>query len=197
MLGERAAIEHLNGMGLIDKTDSDQRYTIFRKFGQSSLAPSLDIHMQAALRKQQAFEEWAGNPEAQQQSMLQAQQDYAEYQGELQQVQDPAMPLPQFDVNKRTPLAWKPWYRADIHMQEFMKWMNSDKMIQLLQENPALEQLCVAHQQAMQLALAPPMPAGPSGDDKEGAGAAQSMKNSNAESGGSQNSDGGHAGARQ
>lgn len=199
MLGERAAIEHLNGMGLIDKMDNDQRYTIFRKFGQASLAPSLDIHMQAALRKQQAFEEWAGNPEAQQQSMGQAQQEFAEYQQQLQTAQDPTQPLPTFDVNKHTPLAWKPWFKADIHMQEFLKWMNSDKMIQLLQQNPALEQLVVAHQQAMQLALAPPpvMGAPVEGDGKGAAGGAQAMNNSNKESGGSQNSDGGHAGPRQ
>jgi hypothetical protein len=167
MLGERAAIEHLNTMGLIDKTDTDQRYTIFRKFGQASLAPSLDIHMQAALRKQQAFEEWAQNTDAQQQSFVLAQQDMAQYQQQLQTAADPAQPIPTFDINKRTPLAWKPWFRPDVHKQEFLKWMNGDKMMQLLTENPKLEELCTAHLQQIDLALAPPMPM-PAGRQRSG-----------------------------
>jgi hypothetical protein len=80
MLGERAAIEHLNTMGLIDKTDTDQRYTGVPLFGQASLAPSLDIHMQAALRKQQAFEDWAQNPQRRRQSFPGSNRSGGEYQ---------------------------------------------------------------------------------------------------------------------
>jgi hypothetical protein len=86
-------------------------------------------------------------------------------------------------------LAWKRWYNPRIHRQEFLKWMNSDRMIEMCAQNPALEPLCDAHmndidmaiaqeaqQQAMMQAPPPPKP--------QGAGMA--MKNSNQEAGGVQ-----------
>jgi hypothetical protein len=113
---------------------------------------------------------------------------------------DGSQPIPTFDINKRTPLAWKPWFRPDVHKQEFLKWMNGDKMMQLLQENPKLEELCTAHLLQIDTALAPPMPmpADGSGKDepKPGGGSGQAMNNSNSESAGSQNA-GDHTAQRQ
>jgi len=58
-LGKRAAIEHANQLGLIDPHDPESRYSILRQLGLSDLVPSLDIHVQAALQIQDAFEQWA------------------------------------------------------------------------------------------------------------------------------------------
>ncbi len=93
-------------------------------------------------------------------------------------------------INGRTPLAWKPWFNAAIHKQEFLKWANSDVMVELLKQNEKLGMLLEAHLQEMDAALqaaamtviaARPQPGG------GGIGAGQAMANSNSESGGSQN----------
>lgn len=204
-LGLRAAVEHLNSLGFIDPQDPDQKYKVFQLFGQPKLSPSLDIHMQAALRKQQAFEEWAQDPLAQQQSMVLAEQEMVQYEAEIAAIPptpaqidpmtgmdmapQPEIPPPP-SITKHTPLAWKKWYSAPVHKQEILKWANSDRMVQLFQENPALEQVVDAAIQEIdaaiqmeQMMLAPPAPS-PGGG---GVGAGQAMSNSNAESGGSQN----------
>ena len=200
-LGIRAAVEHLNGLGFIDPNDPDMKYKVFQLFGQSELSPSLDVHMQAALRKQEAFEKWARDPQAQQMSLKLAEADMQQYAMQLEQVPAegqsldanpapaaPALPAPP-SINKRTPLAWKPWFNPVIHRQEFLKWTNSDTIVQLLQENEHLEDLLVAHLAdmdgaiQMQMMAAAPQPGG------GGAGAGRSMANSNSESGGVQNAD--------
>lgn len=61
-LGKRAAIEQLNQLGFIDKTDPEQRYTILKTFGQTDLLPSLDNDVKSALQEQDAFERWAASP---------------------------------------------------------------------------------------------------------------------------------------
>jgi hypothetical protein len=194
-LGIRAAIQHLDSMGMIDKTDPDQKYKVYQLFGQAGLAPSLDIHMQAALRKQQAFEEWAASADAQSLSLQLAQQDMQEYVQQVQAIQpdptgaEPAIP-PAPSMNKRTPLAWKPWFNPAIHKQEFLKWANSDKVIRLLQENPKLEAMLETHLQEIDMAMAQvaqPMGAAPPAAPPGGQGAGRAMTNSNAESGGVQN----------
>lgn len=221
-LGIRAAVEHLNTLGFIDPNDPDQKYKVFQLFGQPKLSPSLDIHMQAALRKQQAFEEWAANPQAQQLSVQLATQELQAYEQQLAQVQMPvnqpqvdpktgqpmptdpnaeaqqmqaALPPPP-PLTKHTPLAWKPWYSAPIHKQEFLKWANSDRMVELLQQNSKLEDLLVAHLQEIDgaIAMAQMQAAGPQPQKPGGAGMA--MQNSNGESGGAQNA-GNPGGQRQ
>lgn len=203
-LGMRASVEHLNSLGFLNPADPDQRYKVFQLFGQAGLSPGLDIHMQAALRKQQAFEEWANDPQQQQVSFQLASQDAQVYQQQVMAVQptppqiDPATGVdiapqaqlpPPPSVNKRTPLAWKPWFDAAIHKQEFLKWANSDVIVELLKQNEKLEVLLDMHLQEMdaalsQAAMAAAMVAAP--PQKPG-GAGQAMANSNGESGGSQN----------
>ena len=160
--------------------------------------------MQAALRKQQAFEEWALNPEAQETSRQQGQFALQQYEQELSQVE---IPLPQIDPatgqdmapqpqlptppspTKFTPLVWRSWYDPFIHRQEFMKWANSDRMVELMKKNQMVEKLLDAHLQEIdaaitqrQAAMASPgaPPSGPGG-------AGMAMQNSNVESGGTQN----------
>ncbi len=211
-LGMRAAIQHLRTLGFIDPMDPDQKQAVFESFGLSKLVPSQSIHVQAALRKQELFETWAQDPMAQQQSVMQGQQAFAEYEQKLQTVAPPAAPAqPQVDPasgqpmpadpgqeqmqmeaalppppspTEFTPLKWKSWYEAGVHRQEFMKWVNSDKMFTLLQEQPQLEPLLEAHQQEMEQALMMQMGlmAGPAPGGAPGAG--QAMANSNSEAGG-------------
>jgi hypothetical protein len=209
-LGTRAAIEHLFSLGFLDPNDPDQKYKVFQKFGQTDLNPSLDIHMQAALRKQQAFEEWAQNAQAQQESFGKAQEAMMQYQETVANMPPPVEPAPVLDkmgnnvapqqdpaammpppppLNQFTPLAWKPWYNPVIHKQEFLKWANGDAIQQLLTENPPLEQLLVAHLAEIDGAIQMQMMAqqGPPAPQKPG-GAGKAMSNSNGESAGAQNS---------
>jgi hypothetical protein len=218
-LGMRAAIEHLRQLGFIDPADPDQKYKVYQTFGQTQLSPKLDVDMQSALRKQYNFEQWSQDKIAQLKSGMKMQEEIGKYQQAVAAVQptpaqiDPATgqdmaPPPQLppppSINKFTPLAWKPWYNAPIHKQEFLKWANSDRMVELLEKNPALESLLTAHlqemdasiqQAAMQQAMmqAGPQKPGKAGKAPGGIGAGRAMANSNSESGGSQNSDGGHA----
>lgn len=152
-LGMRAALEHANQLRMLDMNDPDQRYEGLKLFGLTRMAPTLDIHVQSALQKQQAFEEWAQNPQAQQQSMAQTEQAFAAYQQTLQATPpdpnadpnvEPAMPPPPSQL-EFTPLKWRPWFNAAIHRQEFVKWANGDRVRELLLANPGLETLLVAH----------------------------------------------------
>ncbi len=219
-LGMRASVEHLVGLGAINPQDPDTNYSMLRLFGQTKLVPTLDIHMQAALRKQQNFEEWALDKNAQMQSAQAGAQALDQYSMKLLAVQamptvptagaapvagappeappEAALPVPP-SPTQFTPLAWKVWYNPAIHKQEFMKWANSDRMVELLKQNPALEKLLTAHlqemdamvaqQQAMAIQATAAVRPGASGvPSAQGSkGAQQSMKNSNSESGGSQN----------
>jgi hypothetical protein len=184
-LGMRAAVEHANTLGMLNMQDPDQQYEGLKLFGLTKMIPTLDIHIQAALSKQQAFEEWIGDPMAQQQSAMQAEQEAMAYQQQAAQApidpmsgQPMAGPAPS-PLNS-TPLKWLPWYNPIIHRQEFMKWANSDRMRELMKQMPQAEGLLTAHlseidmanQQTM-LASMPPPEAGPSGG---------AMSNSNANS---------------
>lgn len=184
-LGMRAALEHANQLGMLDMKDPDQRYEGLKLFGITRMVPSLDIHVQSALQKQQAFEQWANDPQAQQQTSMEADKAFADYETKLQAVQaepvppvDPMnpqapapMPLPELpkppSIANFTPLKWHAWYDPQIHRQEFLKWANGDKARELLMANPALDQILEAHladimaalaeqAQALQAAMNPP-----------------------------------------
>lgn len=213
-LGMRAAVEHMQQLGIFNPQDPDQAWTALRLFGMTKLSPTLNVHVQAALRKQQAFEAWVLDEQAQQQSLVMAQQDMVKYEQTVAAIQpaapqlDPAtgmdisappmMPPPP-SPTKNTPLAWKVWFNPSIHLQEFDKWANSDRIVQLLQEKPQMEGLLTAHREemmaadmavkaAMVQATAAVRPGAKGVPEAQGAkGSAQAMSNSNAESGGSQN----------
>lgn len=190
-LGMRASVEHAVGLGMLNMQEPDQQYEGLRLFGLTRMVPGLDVHVQSALQKQQAFEEWVQNPQQVQQFVVQAQQAQMQNQQALQQAaQDPNMeaPLPPpVSVLKGSPLELELWHNPAIHRQEAIKWANSDNMRELFQSNPVAKQLVTAHIaeldakiSEMQMAQAaaqagPPAP-------KPGGGAAQGMKNSNRES---------------
>lgn len=58
------------------------------------------------------------------------------------------------------PLVIKPWHDPQIHWNERVKWLNTDRMRELLAQNPTLEQIIDAHLQALQQAMQPPPGAG-------------------------------------
>lgn len=87
------------------------------------------------------------------------------------------------------PLVLKPWFDVQIHWIERIKWLNTDKMRELLATNPMLEQIITQHLSEMQLVLTPPVqvdpktgqPIPPQGPNAPGGG--QAMTQSNKQSG--------------
>jgi hypothetical protein len=166
-LGMRAAVEHASQLGMLHLADPDQTYEGLKLFGLTRMIPTLDIHIQAALQKQQAFEAWVADPQAQAESMQQAEQALMGYEQQLaaippQEAQmdpatgaaiEPPLPPPPSPLAS-TPLKWLPWYSPVIHRQEFMKWANSDRIREMLKGSPQLEGLLVMHLQEIDAALA-------------------------------------------
>jgi hypothetical protein len=126
-LGKRAAIEQANQLRLLDPSDPDQRYALLNTFGLSDLVPTLDYHVQAALKVQDDFERWAVNP----------------------------MGPP--------PLVFKPWFDPMVHWVEHIKWLNTDRMRDMLAQNPMLEPIVIQHLQQLQFIMNPPVQVGPDG----------------------------------
>lgn len=86
------------------------------------------------------------------------------------------------------PLVLKPWYDVQVHWTERIKWLNTDKMRELLAANPQVEPIITQHLTEMQMVLMPPT----SQVDKDGKpipqganapGGGQAATNSNRESG--------------
>jgi len=191
-LGMRAAVEHANQLKALDMTDPDQKYAVLKLFGLTKMVPSLDIHTQAALQKQEAFEEWVANKQAVEQAMMTAQQQQLGYENQLAthesaipkapgdptEAQPHAQPMPQPppSILAGTPLKWLPWYNPQIHMQEFLKWANDDHIRELLKTNPVVEQFLMLHMQ--EIAMAMPQPVDPNAPAEPG-GSGVGMQNSN------------------
>lgn len=166
-LGMRAAVEHASQLRMLNMADPDQTYEGLKLFGLTRMIPTLDIHIQAALQKQQAFEAWTTDPQAQEVSMQQADQVFAQYNQQILDTppqdpvvdpatgvaQTPQLPPPPSTL-ATTPLKWLPWYSPVIHRQEFMKWANSDRIRELLKQMPHLEPLLVTHLQEIDMAFA-------------------------------------------
>ena len=79
------------------------------------------------------------------------------------------------------PLVFKPWFDPKIHWQERVKWLNTDRMRELLAQNPAAEQLVNMHLQELQMFMMPPAPIDPKTGQPQGG--ALAMRGSNRESG--------------
>lgn len=62
-----------------------------------------------------------------------------------------------------SPLVIKPWFDPQIHWIERIKWLNTDKMREIMQKDPQVEVIITQHLQMLQLLLAPPTPVGPGG----------------------------------
>lgn len=193
-LGMRAALDHAVQLKIIDMQDPDQKYEGLKLMGLQRMVPTLDVHIQAALQKQQAFEDWVKHPQNIQDALLKTQQQVAQYQQTIQEMPPPmGAPVPPApSALNNTPLKWKPWYNPVIHRQEFVKWMNSDRMRQLLLQQPGIEPLLdqasaeldqAALTQAMQTQAAA-APAPPGQQPLQGAGRAMTNSNAEGKSGG-------------
>lgn len=155
-LGKRAAIEQANQLRLINPQDPDQQFNLLNSFGLTDLIPSLNVHVQAALQMQDDFEKWMVSPEAK------------------QPVTDPATGQPAMQVDPATgqmvpvmpqsPLITRPWLKPDIHYSERVKWLNTDKMRNIMAEDPHIEQIIMQHLQELQMQMMPPPPTGPNGE---------------------------------
>ncbi len=171
-LGLRASVEHANGLGLLNLRDPDQQYKGLQLFGLTRMVPTLDIHMQAALRKQDAFQTWVANKAAVNAAVAIANEQQVQYQQQLEQWHattsqqlagstDPTsplpaplpMPAPPPSILDGTPLKWQPWYNPQIHLQEFLKWANDDQILELMATNPVVEQLLRLHMSEMVAAM--------------------------------------------
>lgn len=190
-LGERAMIEHLNQLGMIDPNDPEMKMAIFQKFGAQSLLPGLDSQVQEAWMVFENFEKALQDP--------QAMQAYGAAVMAAQKVNmaappDPMQPMPPIP----SLLSYKRWYNPVIHRQELIKWCTSDKGRKVMGENPAAEQMVDVYLQTIDMALvaaqsgmpdtdgtqvpAPP-PTAP-GTPQSGGGAGRSMANSSQNSAG-------------
>lgn len=177
-LGERAAIQQLQQLGILNPQDPDQSYAVLKTFGQQKLLPALDSDVKSALQEQDAFERWAISPASA------PAPPPVPMPGTMGL---PAMPPPA----PISPMVRKPWHSDTIHLSEHRKWALADAARELFAAKPHVEQAFVAHMAehergAMGAAqgqpmFAPPMPMGP--EPGAAAGAGQAMTNSNRESG--------------
>ena len=95
-----------------------------------------------------------------------------------------------------SPLVIKPWFDPHIHWIERIKWLNTDKMREIIATRPEVEDIVTAHLQQLMLLLAPPVQVGPDGKPLQGTnapGGGQGMTNSNRESGATDTLPGGNA----
>jgi hypothetical protein len=75
------------------------------------------------------------------------------------------------------PLVIKPWFDLQVHLAERIKWLNSDRMRELMASQPIFEQIVTQNIQELRMMLMPPpMPTEPG---HGGAPGAQAMSNSN------------------
>lgn len=125
-LGERAAIEHLRQLGLLNPDDPDQVMAVFEKFGQSRLLPGLDAQVQEAWMNMDRFEKFFGDP---------------------QQVQ-------QAGATGQSPLVYRRWYNPQIHRQELIKWCLSDRGRAVFAQHPEGLMLVDAYLTTIDLAIA-------------------------------------------
>lgn len=204
-LGMRASIDHAAQLGMLNLTDPDQQYEGLKLFGLTRMVPTLDIQIQSALQKQNAFQDWIAN----QANLVTAVQGLQQYQlglveqqkqlaaGQQQmattgQPQQPASPPPSPLLN--TPFEWLGWYNPVIHKQEFLKWANSDRIRDLLKQQPAgaiAKALMTLHLQEMdqQIAIVQATMA-PQGPPPNQQGGGRAMRNSNQNAGHEQRPEG-------
>lgn len=127
-LGERAAIEHLKQLGGVNINDPDTAYAVYQKLGETDLIPALDGQHQRALQNQDAFVKW-----------VQA----ADLTPFLPAPASPTAAAPPPPVDPSTdptyPFRLRPWYDANVHRIELVKWAVSDEATELFQKLPAAE----------------------------------------------------------
>ncbi len=175
-LGMRAAVEHAKALGMLDMTNPDEKYEGLKLMGLTRMIPTLDIQVQSALQKQQAFEDWVIVPGNVQKLVATVQQQQMQYEQAIEAAKtaqtvglqvaaaDPLKPMPQPvqmppeppSILATTPLKWLPWFNAAIHLQEFLKWANDDHIRELMTTQPIVVTLLTQHMQEIQAAMPVP-----------------------------------------
>jgi hypothetical protein len=132
-LGQRAAIEQLTNLKVINPMMPETGYAILQTFGQQKLMPGLDVHVRRARAEQTEWEAWA--------VQVQFQQPLDQMGQPIQAMPDPMtgapVPVPP------QPTLPMPGTRAvehddQIHAAEHRKWANGDKVQKLVREKPEL-----------------------------------------------------------
>jgi len=78
------------------------------------------------------------------------------------------------------PLVLKPWHDPQVHWVERIKWLNGDKMREIMTQRPDLEPLIQFHLQELQMAMMPaPVPGASAEESAGGGGGGVAMANSN------------------
>jgi len=169
-LGRRAAIEHANQLGILDKNDPEQRFALFQELGITRLAPGLDYAVKSALQEQDAFEKWArGLPPGPVVPAAPVMPPIGAPLGVSGPLAGPVPPLAPPSV-PISPLRRLKWHRDDVHLGEHRKWACGDEVRAILAQHQDLEAVIGAHldehEQAMALAAMPtavPPPGPPQG----------------------------------
>ena len=81
-----------------------------------------------------------------------------------------------------SPLVVKPWFDPQIHWTERIKWLNTDRMRELIAQNPQLEQFIMFHLQELSFAMMPATQQAPPGAAGADGGLAMSNSNQNSAS---------------
>lgn len=137
-LGQRAAIEQLSTLRVINPQVPETGYAILQTFGQTKLMPGLDVHVRRARAEQTDWEAWA--MQVQFMPALMAGPD--------------GMPMPAVQMDPMSgqpvpvppqPSIPMPGIRAIenddvIHAGEHRKWANGDRVQKLVREKPELRQ---------------------------------------------------------
>lgn len=191
-LGKRASVEQASQLGLIDPTDPDQKMGLYSVFGLQELAPALQSDVLSAHREQDEFEQWALDPA----NLAAYAQSLATLQGAQMAADADAaagLPAPMMPPPPQSPLRRRELIDNDqIHFVENRKWANTDRVRELMRQNPTIELIITQHLAEHQMAIFATMAAqaggmgaapepGPAGGN--GGGGGQAMRNSNRESG--------------
>jgi hypothetical protein len=136
-LGTRAAIQQLQGLGVIDAKNPETGYRILQVFGRTDLYPGLDAQVTGARREQEAFEQWAATVQF-------APPTQAPMQGPTgAMITDPTTGQPVMrqvppQPNAPPPGQLQAWHDSNVHLAEHLKWANGDSMQTLMTQKPAI-----------------------------------------------------------
>jgi hypothetical protein len=200
-LGERAAIEHLNQLQLLDVASPDTKYEVLKSFGQTKLMPQLDVQVRSCRSMQDDFEKWVVEAQLLPPDPMGSpfEPDPADPSGATPLLDpatatiDPATGQPVPGTGQPMPAQpqWSTpppgipamrWNDPVIFSSEIRKWLSGDRMRSMLKTYPdalsMADQLLAQYDEilAMQAAAA-------AGPPPEQQGAGRAMRNSNQNAG--------------
>jgi hypothetical protein len=182
-LGNRAAVQQLQALGVIDTANPETGYSILQLFGQTQLSPGLDAQVLGARRRQQEFEQWAIAV----QFMSVEPMPMAGPTGAL--IPDPITGQPMTQAQPPAPTLPPPiereiWMNSAVYLAEHVKWASGDIMQQLMTARPEIKPYVTMMIQQHEMVVMAQQLAAEAGQDGKGIeGGGRAMQNSNQESG--------------